>query len=141
MLSEIHLTEEQMEYLKLFVAIVLASLGWVIAHYFTARRDVSTKRRELVINHLIDTYKILTCEISHSPATAERMKLIESMVADIQLFGSAQQIQLAQELIEQLTKGQDFDLDPLINSLRNDLRTSLGLSKAQGNVHWVRGPE
>ena len=90
------------------------------------------------VEHLISAYRILTNEISHRQLTLERELLLENILTDIQLFGSKKQIILAKDLIDEVGLGNEFQLDPLINSLRNSLRKELDLSFVDGNVRWLR---
>ena len=90
------------------------------------------------VEHLISAYRILTNEISHRQLTLERELLLENILTDIQLFGSKKQIILAKDLIDEVVLGNEFQLDPLINSLRNSLRKELDLSFVDGNVRWLR---
>lgn len=129
------------EYLKIAVTISLAVLGWIIAHWFTTRRDRALKRRELSIQYLIEAYRVLANEISHRDQTPDRTLKLENMLSDIQLFGSLKQVQLARTLADELASKRNFELDPLINSLRDDLRKELGLSRVEGNVRWIRFSE
>jgi len=92
----------------------------------------------LKVEHLISAYRILTNEISHRQLTLERELLLENILTDIQLFGSKKQIILAKDLIDEVGLGNEFQLDPLINSLRNSLRKELDLSFVDGNVRWLR---
>ena len=124
--------------IKIIATISIAVLGWIIGHYFTNRRNRIQKRRDLTIEHLIKAYRILTTEIAHRQETKEGAKKLENILSDIQLFGSLVQVELAKNLIEVVVSGNEFELDPLINSLRNDLRKQLGLKKVEGNVKWLR---
>lgn len=132
-----------LDYIKISITIALAVVGWLIGHYFTARRDVENKRRELVIGHLIDAYRVLTNEVSHRSESQERNVKLENILSDIQLFSSGEQIALAKQLADEVAAGGIFELDPLILSLRNDLRNQLNLSVVKGNVKWLRfeGPK
>jgi hypothetical protein len=127
-----------MDYIKILGTIVTAVLGWVIGHYFTTKRDVSLKRREISLGHLINAYRILTNDISHRPETKEGNEKLETILSDIQLFGTEKQVQLSKELIDVVASGGEFPLDPLINDLRDDLRKQIGLSEIEGNVKWLR---
>ena len=129
------------DYLKIFVTIFLAVIGWLVGHYFTTKRDVSNKRRELIIQHLIEAYRIMANEVSHRDKSAERDKKFEDILSDIQLFGSSHQINLVKKLIEELSIGAVVELDPLINSLRDDLRKQLKLRYIEGNIRWLRFEE
>jgi len=127
-----------LNYLKIIVTIIVAVIGWLIGHHFTAKRDVANKRRELVIEHLILAYRVLTNEISHRDESQERNIKLENILADIQLFGSQEQIDLAKQLADEVAAGGVFELNPLIVSLRNDLRKQLNLTTVDGNIKWLR---
>lgn len=126
------------DYIKIFVTIILAVLGWIIGHYFNSKRTRDQKRRDISVEHLINAYRILANDISHRKETFERSEKLENILTDIQLFGSSCQVELAKKLAEDISSGGEFQLDPLINSLRNDLRSELRLSKIDGNVKWLR---
>jgi hypothetical protein len=126
------------EYLKIVITIVVAVFGWVIGHYINSRRDVRVKRQETSTKYLIEAYRTLTHEVNRRELTDERKTKLENLIADIQLFGSVSQIKLAKDLVEEIVKGKDYSLDPLLNSLRDDLREQLKLEEVEGNVKWIR---
>ncbi len=127
-----------LDYLKISVTITLAVIGWLIAHYFTSKRDVTNKRREISIEHLVKAYRVLINDISHREPNENRILALENILSDIQLFGSSEQVELAKKLADDVDAGGDFELDPLINSLRIDLRKQLELKPIEGNVKWLR---
>ncbi|MDR2549702.1 MAG: hypothetical protein LBD10_05840 [Desulfobulbus sp.] len=127
-----------MDYIKIFVTVALAVTGWIVVHYFTSRREVNNKRREISIKHLVDAYRVLTHDISHRKLSENRMIELENLISDIQLFGSVEQISLVKNLADDVASGGPFELDPLINSLRSDLRSQLKLMKVEDNVRWLR---
>ncbi|RLD32185.1 MAG: hypothetical protein DRI72_07590, partial [Bacteroidetes bacterium] len=54
---------------------------------------------------------------------------------NIQLYGSKEEVKLARELIENLGKpGVQFD--PLLNTIRDNLRLEFNLEKIEGNTYW-----
>jgi len=126
------------EIIKLIIAVTIAVIGWIIAHYFTTKRDKQNKRREISLQHLISAYRILTNDISHRDQTKERQEKLEQVITDIQLFGNLKQITLTKQLIEGVVADKEFELDSLINSLRSDLREQLDLEYIEGNVKWLR---
>jgi hypothetical protein len=128
----------EVDYLKIVITLILAVLGWLVAHYFTAKRGSINKRREMSIEHLVDAYRVLAHDISRRELTSERQEKLENLLSDIQLFGSTEQVELAKQLADQVAAGGEFQLDILINSLRNDLRAQLNLSRIEGNVKWLR---
>jgi hypothetical protein len=127
-----------LEIWKILVTIIIAALGWIIVHYFNTKRDRTLKRRELVTSHLINSYKVLTIDITQREANTERDLKLESVIAELQLFGSEEQIRLTKKLVDDIHNKSGFLMDDLINNLRNDLRDELGLSLIQGNVRWLR---
>jgi hypothetical protein len=126
------------DYLKILITIIMAVIGWIVGYYFTTRKDINQKRRDISIEHLINAYRILTNEISHRKETKDNNTKLENILSDMQLFGSEEQVQLAKDLADTVAAGGEFQLDPLINSLRNDLRKMIGLKKVKGNVKWLR---
>lgn len=74
------------DYIKIFVTIILVVSGWIIGHYFNSKRTRDQKRREISVEHLINSYRILTNEISHRKETPERTEKLENILSDIQLL-------------------------------------------------------
>lgn len=128
------------DYIKILITIALAVVGWIVGYYFTTRKDINQKRRDISIEHLINAYRTLAHELTERKLTDEKKAKLEMIISDIQLFGSPEQVRLAKDLVDAIVngKGDIFDLDLLINSLRNDLRSHIGLSKIEGNVRWLR---
>jgi hypothetical protein len=69
---------------------------------------------------------------------AEHLKDMESAIAVIQLFGSKNQVQLVEDFASEFSQTNSASLDPLLNSLRQDLRKELGYEQIDSNVKWVR---
>ncbi|MDB5133028.1 MAG: hypothetical protein JWR02_2777 [Mucilaginibacter sp.] len=127
-----------LEDLKILITIAIAVFGWIVAHRLNSIRDRSLKRRELITNHLITAYKILTIDITQREPSLERDLKLESVIAELQLFGSDRQIMLTKKLADDINKLAEFSMDELINDLRNALRVELGLSMIKDNVRWIR---
>lgn len=126
------------ELVKIIVTVVIAVLGWIIGHYFTTMRDRKNKKREISLQHLISAYRILTDDVGNRPNSEGMYLKLEQVLTDIQLFGSKEQIELVKQSIRQFQQNRTLELDPIINSLRYDLRKQLGLSEIDGNVTWLR---
>jgi hypothetical protein len=127
-----------LEIWKIIVTAVIAVLSWIIAHRFNTIRDRDLKRRELITTHLINAYRILANDITRREASVERDIKLETVISELQLFGSEKQINLTKKLADDVTKGGDFYVDDLLNELRDDLRKELNLSQVEGNVKWLR---
>jgi hypothetical protein len=48
-----------MEYVEKIITIILAIVGWVVAHRFTFSRDLQNKRRETILNHDVGVERVL----------------------------------------------------------------------------------
>jgi hypothetical protein len=132
---------ELMEILKIFITASTVATGWVVGHYFTSMRDRRNKKRDLTIQHLINAYMVLTNEVAHRSGTPEKDKALEKIISEIQLFGSTEQVEMAKRLAVEVAQNGSFEIDDLINSLRDDLRKQLKLSPIEGNVRWLRFKE
>jgi hypothetical protein len=126
------------ELIKLIVTVLSAIAGWLLAGWLNSRRDSANKRREIVVQHLIDAYKILTQEIGHRDPTVESITKFENLLSEIQLFGSKKQADLAQALANQTAYDGSSTIDPLIEDMRNELRKELDLEPVESNTIWFR---
>jgi len=125
-----------MDYLKIIVSVVIAIIGWIVAHYFTSKREVLNKKREIRVAFLIKTYQKLENAIQRSPT--EVGPDLESVVGDIQLFGSNKQILLAKEIANDIANNGSADLEGLLKSLRTDLRVELQLPDTNEGIQFLR---
>jgi hypothetical protein len=76
--------------IPLLVTTAVAIIGWFAAHSLTVQRDRANKRREERVNALISAYQRLfkCCELKDKSDLYSRAELLESAIADIQLFGN-----------------------------------------------------
>jgi hypothetical protein len=125
-----------MELWKIVISIFVAVVGWVIGHYFTAKRELQNKRREIRVSFLIDAYQKLENAIHRPPGEVGHD--LESVVANIQLFGSDKQIMLAKNISNDISNNGSVDLEPLLKCLRADLRKELKLSKTNDSIQYLR---
>lgn len=121
----------------LLVTTLAAILGWIVAHYLTARRDLANKRRELRVKYLIDAYRQLE-GAAHRDESSNRWADIESAVADIQLFGTPKQVEMARRFAEEFAKNRSAALDSLLSDLRESLRTELQLESVAAGIMHLR---
>jgi len=122
---------------QILVPALVALTVVALAHYFTLKREAANKRREQRIGYLIAAYRGLSKGNNH-PRLYEVADDLEQAVSDIQLFGTPEQIQLAQAFGDQLGRTQEADLDELLFELRNSLRKELGQKPVSGRILWLR---
>ena len=112
--------------LSLLVTAVLAVAGWFAVHRLSMNRDQENKRRELRIQYLLEAYRRLENSSNRRDLSAYARDL-ESALADIQLLGSKDQVQLAHESVVSMAKDRAASLDPLVANVRSELRRELQL--------------
>ena len=102
-----------------------------------ARRAV---RRERVVTYLIDAYRQLDDASNRAPvdATRERELAIERAISDIQLFGSAHEVRLADEFSREFVNERSADTTKLLEMLRKSLRAELELKSIGERKVWLR---
>jgi hypothetical protein len=108
------------------VSLGSALVGGAFVHFLAGRRDKEAKRRELVTKHLIDIWNDL--DIAGNPKSFADSTRMERAISNIQLFGTEQMIKMARaNALEFSAKGKTDNLE-ILSSLRDELRTELGLS-------------
>ena len=121
----------------LLVTTVVAVVGWYAAHRLSAARDRANKRRELRVQYLIEAYRRLE-NVSNRPISNATAPDFEKAIADIQLFGTPQQVALAKEFAVGFAQAGTHTLDPLMNDLRDSLRAELDLEPVSVGITYLR---
>jgi hypothetical protein len=100
--------------ITLATTIILAVFGWYIAHYFSSKREINAKRREMIVHYLITAWR----KLENAAQKDELLKSeIESAIADIQLFGTNKQIELAHQASDRLAKEGGVNINNLLETL------------------------
>jgi hypothetical protein len=114
-----------------------AMIGVVAAHLLTARRDREQKRREFAIKYIVDAWQNLELG-SRQIDVVRKSQVLEKAIADIQLFGSLDQIKLAQKFTLEMSASGSSDTTVLLQELQDSLRKELGLRKAPTKIFFLR---
>lgn len=124
-----------MEYIKISVTILVALIGWVIAHRFTSSRDLKNKKRETKLNLLLKSYESISLWMSE-PKGDETMKDLVNALTLVQCFGSLNQVKMAKTSLKSIAYRDRCveGLGDLITSLRDDFRDEIGLPKDDKSV-------
>lgn len=116
----------------------VAVIGWWAAHALNARREVLNRRREARLKGLETAYTRLAL-IAHREWTDELKMEFEKFVAEIQLYGTPSQVNLMSKLVISFVGMEKaISLDPLLEDLRDVLRTELKMESIAGPVWWYR---
>jgi hypothetical protein len=120
------------EALKYLVPALVAVVGWLVAHRFSAYRDRQNKRRDLRVEFLIEAYRRLESVTNRPKKTEEQALAFESAIADIQLLGTPDQVNALLKYIQEFTAGSGGggDITEVLKLLRADLRNELSLRGA-----------
>ena len=122
--------------IPLLISTFLAIVGWFIVHLLNSKRDRINKKRDLKVQYLLEAYRKL--ETASNRKDNSRLRDLESAVADIQLFGNARQIQLAQNFARDFCTTKSAELSDLLGELRQDIRKELSLELVPKEVIDLR---
>lgn len=123
-------------YIKIFSAVVLASLGWIISHYFTSKRDEKNAQRQRRIDALSKAYDVLIrlgldngipARRNHELKIEEYSREFEHTVVMIHLYGNRKEIELVNKVTRKLADEAFYSATDLVNELRRDIRNELGM--------------
>ena len=98
------------EITKISVTIALAALGWVVVHIFNSKRDLRNRLLELRLGRLYEAFVNLYAFIGEK-VTLESVNNLQRALADIQLYGTKQQVEYAHKLQNQLAESSGGNLD------------------------------
>lgn len=124
--------------LPLLITTVVAIGGWLAAHRLAAARDRTAKRRETRVSYLIEAYRQFESVCHRPPLGPNEARLLESVLADIQLFGTLSQVSLAREFVHQYSAQKSADVDRLLADLRRELRAELILEPTSDETFFLR---
>lgn len=110
---------------SLVVAVVLLAVRIFVMQRIQQRRQRENRQETERLKSLVVAYRALAG--SFSPATGDQRHQLEEALADVVLFGTIAQVELAARCATALVRGEDVAYQPLIEALRSDLRTQLGL--------------
>ena len=124
---------------QLSVTFLVAAAGWWAAHALTSKRDAANERRKQRLVYLLDAYRRLeSCANPHDPQAI--WPAFESAIADIQLLGTARQVELAQQVARAAQENQSkgASLNELLFDIRQSLRVELQLEALTAQPLIVR---
>jgi hypothetical protein len=120
---------------KFALTILAGIVSWFIVHQFAMTRDRVNKIRDLRTKYLIEAFQKL--ERNSNRSTVDKIEF-ESVLSDIQLFGSAQEAELARKFINEFSRSNDASLNDLLHLLRANLRKELRLSTRDSRMAYFR---
>jgi hypothetical protein len=129
-----HTISVQLVQVVVSAVVALAVVG--LTHLFTHRRDLEKDRRQQRVDYLVTAFRALTKGVNH-PRLYEVADELSQAIANIQLFGTPEQVRLAQKFAIELGTNKTASMDDLLMQLRDSLRSELGAEPVSGRVLWL----
>ena len=125
------------------LAALVAIVGFGISHALTSKRDLNAEKRKVRVAFMIEAYRKLESGSCRGKNAEKYSDAFHSALADIQLLGSASQVEVARKVALALGSGtgEAVSINELLNALRHELRGELNLPKVDGQLVIVRSPE
>jgi hypothetical protein len=92
---------------------------------------------ELRVKYLIDAYRQLE-SAGNRVDPSNKWPELESAIADIQLFGTPKQVEMAKRFATEFAENQSASLDDLLFNLRDTLRVELRLEPVESQIKYLR---
>lgn len=120
----------------LIIQCIITVIGWIVVYIFAIRQNTQIKKKEVTIEYLIQAWGKL--EKASNRKDNRYNTEIETAIADIQLFGTKRQIELAQQFAEEFARNKDSSTLDLLVLLREDLRKELKLERVPKKFKFLR---
>lgn len=121
---------------NLIIQCILTVIGWIVVYILALRQNTQIKKKEVTIKFLIQAWERL--EKASNRKDSIYNADIETAIADIQLFGTKRQIELAQQFAEEIVRNNESSTLELLVLLRDDLRKGLQLEKVPREFKFLR---
>ncbi len=120
----------------LIIQCIITVIGWIVVYIFAIRQNTQIKKKEVTIEYLIQAWGKL--EKASNRKDNRYNTEIETAIADIQLFGTKRQIELAQQFAEEIARNKESSTLELLVLLREDLRKELKLERVPRKFKFLR---
>jgi len=110
---------------SLLATVVLLGIRVFVMMRVQQRRQRENRQEAERLRSLVAVYRSLAG--TFTAGTHEQSAQIEEALSDVVLFGSLRQVELAAACINRLKVGESPDCQALVEDLRRELRTQLGL--------------
>ncbi len=120
----------------LIIQCIITVVGWIVVYIFAIRQNTQIKKKEVTIEYLIQAWGKL--EKASNRNDNRYNTEIETAIADIQLFGTKRQIELAQQFAEEIARNKESSTLELLVLLREDLRKELKLERVPRKFKFLR---
>jgi len=129
-------TSHSFELAQIVIPAAVSLVVVALSHLFTSHRDREARRRDQRVDYLVSVFRALS-RANHHPRLYEVADDLERAIADVQLFGTPEQVRLIQKFAIDLGTEKHAEMDALLNELRDSLRRELGRKPVAGNMRWL----
>ncbi|PIQ28789.1 MAG: hypothetical protein COW63_14575 [Bacteroidetes bacterium CG18_big_fil_WC_8_21_14_2_50_41_14] len=113
------------------ISALVIALGWIVAYKLGSQKDLKNKKRDIRTQFLIEAYNKIASSSNRNTDDNEK-KLFEGAIEQIQFLGTKEQIRLLNEGIE------TRNFTPLLEELRKEIRSELGIESISTNIKHFR---
>jgi len=113
------------------ISALVIALGWIVAYKLGSQKDLKNKKRDIRTQFLIEAYNKIASSSNRNTDDNEK-KLFEGAIEQIQFLGTKEQIKLLNEGIETM------NFTPLLEELRKEIRSELGIESISTNIKHFR---
>lgn len=125
-----------MEFWKIFIPSLVAIFVAFGSHQLAVYLQLAEYRRKQRTEYLIGAFKALMMN-SNNPNMDEAVPALREAAILIQFLGTDDQARLMNDVLEKMLSDQPASLDPLLESLRNDIRKELKLEPIDRSIFWI----
>lgn len=126
------------------LGVMLTVVGWFANNWLIAAREHKNRKEEMRIEYLMEAFDKLSFAANRPELTPEFARMMEIAISKIQLFGTAEEIRLVHEFLDEWRESEKKtgqprgSFDPILFELRNSLRAALSQDPIDGPVRWIR---
>jgi hypothetical protein len=122
------------------ITVFAAAIGWWFVHYLTSKRDLRNDQRKQRVEYLVETFRdLVQLRTYGEDPKLDYIPIIVRVTNSIQIFGTNEQIELFRAFVASLNgTGGFLKVHELIDSIRNDIRQTIGMDKVTDTVPMLQ---
>lgn len=126
--------------LQLFVPVVAAIFGYKYVSELDTERERINRLQNTRIEGFIEAYEQMSKAYILQRQNGSGNEELQMAFTKIHLFGDTGQIRATNTYFNRISKDSPVNLTPIFNSIKNSLRTDLGLPTDTSEVYFVLDP-
>lgn len=126
------------EFWKIIIPALIAILVAFGSHQLSVSRQIDEQIRKHRIDYLVSSFNNLMM-FSNNPDKQEGTKHLRAAAISIQFLGNPDQIEKMRNILDIILNkpNEVAKLDPLLISLRTEIRNYLDLESISGGIYWI----